>query len=363
MLLRLWSKGFRNLKETVLELDRGQSCFIFGKNNQGKTNFLESIYYLGNGGSPVEKVTENLIHFDFYDTLLGADFLSNDELNRVYVKYSRSGERQVQVNHESVQGKSGATPINVDFISSDILRVFQESAGRRRLELDRFCKRLFDDYSPVLKQLEKALLQKNMALKQRRSLSDINLFNQRIAELSELVVRFREQALGMITLELIDLSKEVFSNRTYPLHCYYQIYNGPKTKPEHYITWLVQLFESGYEKELSLGFSMAGAQRDDFKIELDGRDLVSFYSRGMNRTYAILLKLAQLIVVEKKNGGFPILLLDDTFSELDSDIKSSLISALEKRAQLFYVSTLKEDARLFKCVCVSEMKAGQLVHV
>ena len=48
MVNRVWIKQFRNINEQLFDIE-GQHLFVFGENNQGKTNFLEAIYFLGNG--------------------------------------------------------------------------------------------------------------------------------------------------------------------------------------------------------------------------------------------------------------------------------------------------------------------------
>ena len=64
MVKKLWTKGFRNLEENVIEFSENEVCFIWGDNNQGKTNFLESLYVLGNGATPSGKSLENLVNFN-----------------------------------------------------------------------------------------------------------------------------------------------------------------------------------------------------------------------------------------------------------------------------------------------------------
>ena len=58
MLNKVWFKGFRNLEEVVLKFNQNDHLFVLGDNNQGKTNFLEGIYVLGHGGSPITSKTE-----------------------------------------------------------------------------------------------------------------------------------------------------------------------------------------------------------------------------------------------------------------------------------------------------------------
>ena len=75
---------------------------------------------------------------------------------------------------------------------------------------------------------------------------------------------------------------------------------------------------------------------------------------------AILVNVAQLISLKKERGAAPVLLLDDTFSEIDATIKKRIVSFLENKAQLFYCSVIKEDKDLFKKVKVLTIKKGRV---
>ena len=44
MLKKIWFKNVRNLDEIVFNIESQKNYFFYGKNNQGKTNFLESVF-------------------------------------------------------------------------------------------------------------------------------------------------------------------------------------------------------------------------------------------------------------------------------------------------------------------------------
>ncbi len=84
---------------------------------------------------------------------------------------------------------------------------------------------------------------------------------------------------------------------------------------------------------------MLGPHRDDFAIyinEVDGR---TFGSQGQQRTAALALKLSELELVHKLSGYYPLLLLDDVFSELDSNRRQALLSLMLNKAQIFITCT------------------------
>ena len=163
MLKKVWIKGFRNLKEVTLTLDSDQSLFFLGENNQGKTNFLESIFFLGHGLSPIEDNISNLVHFEESEAYLGADFVRQEVTNRLYFKITKDGKRVGFINNKSLKVfKSIRSLLNIDFISADIIRLFQDYPDQRRVVLDRFCSVFFSEYQAILRKYEKVIKQKNM---------------------------------------------------------------------------------------------------------------------------------------------------------------------------------------------------------
>ena len=95
---------------------------------------------------------------------------------------------------------------------------------------------------------------------------------------------------------------------------------------------------------------MVGPHRDDISFHMypstgSGQaithDIKSFGSRGQQRLTILQLKLIELSFIEKLTGERPILVLDDIFSELDSD-HIRLVLEMIKDQQTFITTTHKE---------------------
>ena len=61
----------------------------------------------------------------------------------------------------------------------------------------------------------------------------------------------------------------------------------------------------------------------------------AFGSQGQQRSAALALKLAQLEYVKNNTGEYPVLLLDDVMSELDSERRTHLLKFIDGRVQTF----------------------------
>jgi len=88
---------------------------------------------------------------------------------------------------------------------------------------------------------------------------------------------------------------------------------------------LLKKYDENIDKDIKLGFTTVGPHRDDIKIVSNGIDLRSFGSQGQQRTASLSLKLAELEVFKENLGEYPVLLLDDVLSELDSTRQTKLL--------------------------------------
>ena len=205
------------------------------------------------------------------------------------------------------------------------------------------------------------LKQKNAALK-KESYDQIKLWNMQLSEVAVKIVEFRIEALRMLNKELNENSRDILPNYTNNIEI---LYNMTRLEGvfnvETYQETLLEKFKEDSFKEKALCYSLVGPQRDDFEIQIGGKELYSIFSRGINRTMAILVKMAQLICIQKKLNRFPLLLLDEVFAELDNEKKKELIPFLTERAQCIFASIQKEDSVFFEHVNMFEMKNGELI--
>ena len=74
--------------------------------------------------------------------------------------------------------------------------------------------------------------------------------------------------------------------------------------------------------------TLVGPHRDDLLFQINGEDIRKFGSQGQKRTAALSLKLAEIELVKEKIEDYPILLLDDVFSELDKKRQNFLLDEI-----------------------------------
>ena len=121
---------------------------------------------------------------------------------------------------------------------------------------------------------------------------------------------------------------------------------------------LLQHQESHRAAEIASRQCLSGPHKDDLLVEIDGRAAKSFASQGQTRTAALSLKLAAREIFQQDTGEYPVLLLDDVLSELDTARQDFLLNRLDC-GQVFI--TCCETDRLTKLGQVLRIENGKII--
>ena len=113
---------------------------------------------------------------------------------------------------------------------------------------------------------------------------------------------------------------------------------------------LITAYEKSLEKDMNLGYTTVGPHRDDMKIVLNDIDVRHFGSQGQQRTVALALKLAELEVFKDNIGEYPVLLLDDVLSELDTNRKIKLLNHVKNIQTIVTCTSFNYDIPCTKFV-------------
>ena len=85
--------------------------------------------------------------------------------------------------------------------------------------------------------------------------------------------------------------------------------------------------------------TLYGPHRDDFSFILDDMDLKFFGSQGQQRVAILSLKLSEINLFKEIVGYYPIVLLDDIFSELDLEKRTNLLKFIKSNIQFIITTT------------------------
>ena len=96
----------------------------------------------------------------------------------------------------------------------------------------------------------------------------------------------------------------------------------------------MSILKENREKDIFRKTTSSGVHKDDLDIRINGIDLRSYGSQGQKRSAAISLKLSEIELIKNIRGEYPVVLLDDIFSELDPKRQHMLLETF-KETQTF----------------------------
>lgn len=331
--------SFRNYLDQTIKFKDGLNVII-GKNAQGKTNLLESIYFFCIAKSPRVVKDKELINFEKDSAKIQADILRNYGKVKLEIFFSKQQKKTIKINDTTINRVGDLFGIiNAIYFSPDEMKLVKESPENRRRFLDVDISQMNKNYFYNLLKYEKIIDHRNKLLKTSKSLEEI------------------EESLSIFTMQAVDVASKIiferlkFIEKLKPIleKTHENLTNGgEKIKLEYngvigqsideIKTKLEKLFEKSKQKDFELRYTSVGPHRDDFKIFVNDIDIRSFGSQGQQRTATLSLKLSELEIFKDETGEYPLLLLDDVLSELDESRQKRLLEYC-KKTQVFLTCT------------------------
>ena len=78
---------------------------------------------------------------------------------------------------------------------------------------------------------------------------------------------------------------------------------------------LYDRLNANVDRECAAGSTLWGIHKDDVSLMINGREAKLYASQGQQRSVALSLKLAEAEIANKLGGEYPVILLDDVFSQ------------------------------------------------
>ena len=346
-LKKLSISRFRNIEETFICPEPGINVF-FGNNGEGKTNLLESIYYLSILKSFRSSRTEDLVRWGDQSTILHAEVERNGVSNDIRLMLDREG-RRLRVN-----GKPAASyaeycgEINTVLFTPEEISMGRGAPEARRRYLNRAVLSGNVCYLSTYQAFAKTLKQRNALLKSGDS-TELDTWTEKFAESAALVVRERLKFLREIMPLLQDFYASISGGDRVDIQ-YMPSWSKGSESPDS-AEALQEALCARRREELSRGTTLAGPHRDEIGFLLNGKPVRQHASQGEQRSIIIALKMAEIAYLRDKWGEPPLLLLDDLTSELDPERNRNLFEYLRMmEMQVFITTTTRETLGALKNV-------------
>lgn len=332
-ILNLKLLNFRNYSKLELDFSPTKNIII-GKNGMGKTNIVEAIYVLA--------LTKS---FRGSDNVL---LKSNEEMMRIsgdikstfidnYKLVLTKDEKRVSINQTRVKRLSDyVSNINVVLFSVDDLRLIKDTPSTRRKMINIELSQINNEYLNLVNTYNKLIKQRNSYLKtllfnNYASREYLEIITDKVIEVGLKIYEYRLEFFESINPLIRDIYAEITGNKTLKID-YISDFKGNLKR-------IKERFKHYEEKDINFSKTHFGVHHDDFIFVKDGVVLKDFGSEGEQKNAIIALKLAELEYFSKSKGDNPILILDDLFSELDSEKINNILKFISDDIQTFITTT------------------------
>lgn len=339
--------NFRNYSSEKLIPGEGINL-IYGENGQGKTNLLESVYYLFSSISHRTKKEKNLIKWDeSFLNVKGEVYLNNYGYKKLQIVYEPSSKKSIKINENitSVDRYFSQFPV-VILYPQDLYLVTEGPALRRRF-LNTEITRIYPAYYHHLLNYYRVLRQRNNILKNKQKREDLSSWDTLLVSHGSKIIRYRLDYLKKISVFATKFQKEFTAGKEDIKLSYKSRLNLKdllnSDNYEGIENRLMKVFSESLERkredEYYRGYTVTGPHVDDITILLNNRDIKKYASQGQQRTSVISLKFAQADLLSEEKHEEPLLLMDDCFSELDEVRSNHILELINyKKLQCFITS-------------------------
>lgn len=333
ILKKLSILNYKNILQSEVAFSPKMNCF-FGNNGMGKTNLLDVIHYLSFCKSHINTPDSQIINNDQDMCVIQGEYDYEGRGEEIFCAIRRRQRKQFKRNkkeYDKLSEHIGLLPlVMVSPADSDLIR---GGSDERRRFLDLIISQQDKQYLHALIQYNKALLQRNMLLKNQST--DASLYE---------VLEMQMAMYGRMVFEKRQLLVESFIpifNEYYQTICRSSEQIGLRYISQLTDNELSDLLAANRERDRILGYTSNGVHKDEMEMTLNDQLIRRVGSQGQNKTYLIALKLAQFAFLARKGQTVPILLLDDIFDKLDAARVAEIIKLVsgDSFGQIFITDT------------------------
>lgn len=331
-LQKLKLSDYRNFETASFSFEPDTIHIFRGKNAQGKTNLIEAIYFLSHLRSWRTSKTQSLIRHGQKTFLLEGTVENRGRLEKLRSVFS-SGKKFLFRNDKPVRSFSDFVGIlNAVLFSPDDLTLFSDSPKERRRMIDMELVKLSRSYTTVLSTYQKLLKERSAILKAYRP--DRILLDTVTGQMIEAQTVLIAQRHAFVQL-LEEKASKVFPAFSQGREQLAIRYKSPVDPTGDIRAQLKEAYDKSLSRDLQMKTTSVGIHKDDLEFSLNGKLITQTASQGQKRSVMLALKIGLCDVIREKTGQYPLLLLDDVFSELDHERRLGLIASLPKNSQIF----------------------------
>ncbi len=340
-LKRLQLNNFKNCSSAEMGFSDKVNCFV-GNNGAGKTNILDSIYYLSFCKSYFNPIdTQNIRHEEDFFAVHGEYFNQEKTNDTISCVQKRAKKKSFKINkkeYDRLADHIGIIPLVM--ISPYDRDLINDGSELRRKYIDGVISQFDNIYLKNLLAYNKTLLQRNTLLKQFAEkhffdTDSLEVWDDKLAELGAGIFEKRKAFLQDFN-PLFESFYKYLSDEKERVEIGYssQLLN----------TNLKDLLNQSIERDRMVRHTTKGIHKDDLVFSINGFPVKKFGSQGQQKSFVIAIKLAQFEYTRQEKGFKPILLFDDIFDKLDDNRVQQIIHLVNENnfGQVFITDTQRQ---------------------
>lgn len=334
--------NFRNYSLQELSFNPKVNIII-GDNGKGKTNILESIYVLSLTKSNRYGIEDNLIKFDEEIAKIEGLIRSEELIKKQEIVFTKR-KKQIFINNKEMHRiKDYISNFCVVSFTPEDLEIIKGSPNIRRNMLNIDISQLHNSYISNLNEFNQIIKIRNEYLKKMNlngntDIRYLDVVNNSMIEKAIKIYEYRYNFFKKINDIIPNIFKKLSNLNDlkikYETNLDFDEFDEDKIKNSYYLK-----LKRNFKNELMQGITLIGPHRDDFSFSLNGIDMKNFSSQGQQRLAIIALKIAEIYLFKEEKGEYPVLLLDDIFSEIDIKKRNKIINFLLKDIQSIITTT------------------------
>ena len=333
--------NFRNYKHIKVSFNKGINI-IYGKNAQGKTNLLESIYLLGLTNSHRSILDNSLINNGNLFLKVKGN-LKKDKIGNDLEVYIDERKKILRLDNSVINKVSDyISNMNIIIFTPDDLELIKGSPQIRRKFLNVELSQLYSNYYVLLNEYEKLLKIRNEYLKnvyKTHKLDDnyFDIITSYLVDKAIVIYKMRQKFVDKFNLFCQDIYKDITNYTGFRI--IYKKSIDVDIFDNNVKQIMLEKFKEKRDIEIKLTSTIYGPHRDDLEFYLNDINLKFYGSQGQQRLAVLALKLSEIEIFKKYKDSVPILLLDDIFSEIDKNKRANLLKYINKDIQTIITTT------------------------
>ena len=328
-------RKYRNIDACDLLFPENLNIFV-GNNGQGKTNVIESIVYLSSTRSFRVNDDKVLIQHNEPFCEISALIKRSHDQSRIRFVLSDAGKYLTINGLVSKKLSSIMGLCNVVLFNPDDLNFFTFAPRRRRREIDFEMGKLSHQYVEALSSANKLLSERNLYLKQAQHDEDyLSVLTQQLVNVSAVIMKqrfeFANKLQGLITkcYQFLSDREDIITLE----------YKSAVVLSDQLEVDLLHKMNESLARDRDFRLTHVGIHRDDFILKINDVPVVDVSSQGQRRMLMLAFKFGIVELIHGTRQMYPILCLDDLFSELDETRRARVMELLHEDMQVFISTT------------------------